>query len=213
MAQGSSLQGAQPAKAAESQAAESEKFATRWEEHDFQVLKAFADEFRNESDRAAVILGAARLDMLLYQILAAFLMPSASSKEDELLDGDHPLGTFSARISAAYRLALIDAQLAGSLHLIRRIRNSFAHEHAGVTLETGPHRDRIVQLIIPLRSVPGYESCLGFFSKDQKGYSAEFRAAVGYLAVRLEALLVNASRVDDFQMCTLIPDSERNAQE
>jgi len=51
----------------------------------------FMSEFMAESDRAAVILGAAKLDLLLYQLLSKFLVASPSSK-DELLDGDSPLG-------------------------------------------------------------------------------------------------------------------------
>src|SRR5207245_1162083 len=65
----------------------------------------FAEEFAAESDRAAVILGAAKLDVWLLQILQARLLPCSSGR-DELLEGDFPLGTFSARINMCYRLGI-----------------------------------------------------------------------------------------------------------
>jgi hypothetical protein len=80
-----------------------EKKQTRsFDQADF---KKFVDEFKGESDRAAVILGAAKLDLLLYQIIQQYLLPITGSK-DELLDGDSPLGTFSAKILLANRLGL-----------------------------------------------------------------------------------------------------------
>jgi hypothetical protein len=105
----------------------------------------FAKEFAGESDRAAVIVGAAKLDLLLQQILGAYLLPSATTR-DELLEGDSPLATFSARINACYRLGLISANFVRALHLIRRIRNAFAHESTGVSLDAGAHADRVKEL-------------------------------------------------------------------
>lgn len=49
-------------------------------------FREFVTEFSGESDRAAVILGAAKLDYLLYQILQKYLIPNASGR-DELLEG------------------------------------------------------------------------------------------------------------------------------
>src|SRR2546422_8611501 len=97
---------------------------------DWDAFAKFVDEFKGESDRAAVILGAAKLDATLGQILDRHLRPSLSSS-DELLDGDSPLSTFSARIAVCYRLGLISSEFAKTLHQVRKIRNSFAHELSG----------------------------------------------------------------------------------
>lgn len=114
-------------------------------------LGEFFKEFVTESDRAAVILGAAKLDLQLYQLLFKVLLPNASSRDD-LLDGEGPLSMFSAKINMSYRLGLIDSHLARSLHLIRKIRNAFAHEVEGCKLESGSHKERVKQLIAPLES-------------------------------------------------------------
>jgi hypothetical protein len=103
-------------------------------------FRAFFDEFKNETDRAAVIVGAAKLDYLLYQILGRYLLPITGTKDDELLEGDSPLSTFSSRINLCHRLGLIDTQFARSLHLVRKIRNTFAHEVSGCRLGTPPPR-------------------------------------------------------------------------
>jgi len=58
-------------------------------EKDKAAYAAFVDDFARESDRAAVVLGAAKLDLQLYQILQKVLLPNPSAT-DELLDGDAP---------------------------------------------------------------------------------------------------------------------------
>ena len=114
-------------------------------------------ELGNESDRGAVVIGAARLDELLFQLLAAFLQPSTTDR-DALLATDRPLGSFSARIHACYRLGLIDAEFANALHSVRRIRNEFAHETFQSSLNEPRHRDRINQLVSPFRSSESFTS-------------------------------------------------------
>ena len=156
-------------------------------------FRAFVDEFKNESDRAAVILGAAKIDSLLAQLLDRYLLPSLSSK-DELLEGDSPLATFSARINVAYRLGLITADFAKSLHLFRRIRNSFAHEVTGVSLESGPHADRITSLLLPVRKLPFFTYFRNSFIGPSSA-SNDFRACVALMAGRLEARLEQTEQV------------------
>jgi DNA-binding MltR family transcriptional regulator len=94
-------------------------------------LSFFIEEFDKESDRAAVILTAAMLDESLKELIEAFLIPCSSS-DDPLFDGANaPVGTFSSRIECAYRLGLISKNFAKCLHVMRKIRNSFAHDVAG----------------------------------------------------------------------------------
>jgi len=48
-------------------------------------FRSFAGEFKNESDRAAVVLAAAKLDYFLRATLESFLLP-CSTGDDELLE-------------------------------------------------------------------------------------------------------------------------------
>jgi DNA-binding MltR family transcriptional regulator len=103
-------------------------------------------EFAKESDRAAVILTAAMLDNALYQLLRTVLVADTSST-DELLEGANaPLSTFSSRIHAAYRLGLLSKRFARDLHLVRNIRNAFAHNITGCAFDEGGVRSRVTEL-------------------------------------------------------------------
>lgn len=179
--------------------------------HDLEEFKAFAAEFLNETDRAAVILGAAKLDILLYQVLQRYLVPD-TSKSDDLLDGDSPLGTFSAKITACYRLGLIDKQLARSLHLVRRIRNSFAHELSGISLNSGAHRDRVRELVGPFKALKGFDDFLDSYFKDKPGPCGEFRAVVATLSLRLAGLCDSLTPVED-EGFSLVPPAWLKTEE
>lgn len=167
-----------------------------------QALNVFAREFMAESDRAAVVLGAAKLDYLLYDILDAFLLPGTTGT-DELLDGDRPLATFSARISLCARLGLIAPDFAKALHLVRRIRNDFAHEPSGVSLTTGSHRDRIDALFRPMRQWEGALGLLKTLGADTP--STRFRAAVTLMSARLTGLLHATERIQPPSTAGLTP--------
>jgi hypothetical protein len=144
-------------------------------------LGDFAAEFGSESDRAAVILAAAKLDILLYQLLQRVLKPSTAS-QDALLDGEGPLATFHARIEIAHRLGLLDDRFVRTLHLVRKIRNSFAHEHSSARLDTGGHRDRVTEMAMPFlgnKSFPNLTARFQEMGKSRAG--AEFRTVVALL--------------------------------
>src|SRR5436309_2098301 len=91
-------------------------------------------EFNKESDRGAALIAASMLDERLYEILESFFVESKTSRD--LLTGfNAPLGTFSARASAAYSLALIQENEFNEITTIRKIRNEFGHEWQQVSLE------------------------------------------------------------------------------
>lgn len=155
---------------------------------DYNSFRSFVNEFKNESDRAAVILGAAKLDVLLYQLLQSFLRPS-TSKSDDLLDGDSPLATFSSKITISHRLGLIDDTFCKSLHLIRKIRNSFAHEISGISLDSGSHRDRIKELIQPLSKNDAFEYLHETYFGEEKTPGTQFRTVIALASLRIEGAI------------------------
>ena len=160
-----------------------------------EAFREFAAEFKNESDRAAVILGAAQLDNYLRQLLDSYFVP-ATTGADELLDGDSPLSTFSSRINISYRLGLIAADFAKALHLVRKIRNSFAHDVSGVSLSRGPHQDRVRELVRRFRGNTFYDFLLEkeFQGSDNKGQ--EFRAAIALMSLRLQGACAKVKTLD-----------------
>lgn len=151
-------------------------------------------EFARETDRAAVIVAASMLDELLRSLLVAKLVP-VSSSNDELFDGANaPLGTFSARIEMAYRTGMISVKLARDLHLVRRIRNDFAHNIHGASFEDTRVKQRIAEL----------DNSNGIFSRSPEAAKvrstarSHFLEAVSWMIYHLETL---ASEVTALVQC------------
>jgi hypothetical protein len=168
-----------------------------------EVFDAFVKEFEGESERACVIIGAAKLDYILYQLLSKHLLPNVGS-QDDLLDGDSPLATFSAKINICYRLGLIDAEFARSLHLIRKIRNSFAHDLSGCKLDDGPHRDRVRELAAPFISSGEFRFFNNIYVKDRSGPAADFFTVLLLMIVSLDNFYDYLSPVEDTDAATVL---------
>ena len=167
-----------------------EKKTPLHEDEEFHRLYKFIEDFDKESDRAVVILGAARVDQLLGELLRALLIPSPSSK-DELFEADGPLGTFSSRIALGYRIGLLNTKFAQSLTMLRKCRNAFAHQVTGCSMQDGSEADRVREFVRIFRKQPMYETMRGVAAKSHTGLSAEFRASLGYIIVVLEQATLN----------------------
>lgn len=104
-------------------------------------------EFLKETDRAAIILTASLFESALETLLKSYLVP-VSNSVDELFDGPTaPLSEFSSKIQIAYRLGLISQKFASNLHLIRKIRNEFAHNVHGSSLGDGKVKNLLTRLV------------------------------------------------------------------
>jgi hypothetical protein len=176
------------------------------ENFELQLFALWHKEFKGESDRAAVILGAAKLDLVLRELLVRKFLPSPSG-QDELFDTDKPISTFSARINVAYRLGLIDRQFARMLHLVRRIRNDFAHEAVGAELRSGSHRDRVKELAAPYLKNKHFEAFASKFFPGLDHASQCFRSVLTILVVRLDGATENLSSVEDKDAYDIMPPS------
>lgn len=103
-------------------------------------------EFKKESDRASVILVASLIDESLTTVLRSKLIPVPSATDD-LFDGaTAPLATFSSKIDMSFRLGLISSRLCRDIHIIRKIRNSFAHDIYNCNFENGSVKSRVMEL-------------------------------------------------------------------
>jgi len=117
-------------------------------------LKMLYAEIARESDRAAAVLSAASLDLLLHRLLRDFLVDDPKECDELLGDedtgGNKPLSTFSSKIRAAYCMGLIGHIERHDLDLIRRIRNDFAHHLHGLTFSSEHVNTRCLQLETPV---------------------------------------------------------------
>lgn len=154
-------------------------------------VATFRRSLATESERAAVVLGAAKLDSLLELLLKRCLLPCSGGKDD-LLDTERPLGTFSARISVAYRLGLIDKDFEYSLQVIRKIRNSFAHSIENETLAKASHHDRLFEVAKILKGYGGVELMTSSETSKMAALSKDFATFISVLSVLIIGLSMAA---------------------
>ena len=113
----------------------------------------FLDMLRNESDRGCVIVSAAIFDDILLELLKRKLLPSIEKKDELFENGSASFSAFSSRIDLAYRLGLVRCSVRATLHLIRKIRNDFAHVSESKTFDTPSVRSRIIEIFKLNRSI------------------------------------------------------------
>ncbi|MCK4326502.1 hypothetical protein KAW55_07095 [bacterium] len=103
-------------------------------------------EFLKGTDRSAAILLGAELDNLLLKILKKHFIPKkrTTTNDIDLFAPSGPLGGFAARIEIAFRIGLINEIVFHDLHLLRRIRNRFAHGTHGITFNSQSINDLVV---------------------------------------------------------------------
>jgi hypothetical protein len=171
----------------------------------FQFMD-FILEFSRESDRAAVVLAAAKLDLTLRELLENALLP-CTTRSDDLFDGMGPLNSFSAKIDLAFRLGLIDSGLAHSIHTVRKLRNDFAHEPGTSRLNTPPHSDRVAHFLSSFEKLNAYHSfpreLPKSLNKKLTDIGLSFRVAIAVILRELENLKVRLPRIAFFCPATL----------
>ena len=166
----------------------------------------FMDQFLGESDRAAVILGAAKIEYLLSQLLDKYLLPCPTSSDD-LLDGDAPLSTFSAKIKLCHRLGLVDDHFAKLLNIFRKLRNGFAHEVTVGSLSAGSARDRVIAMAEPFADMRYFQSLnatvASKMERDLHDPGVIFRAVLAVFHLHLLRSyegLIPLERASDFEI-------------
>lgn len=83
--------------------------------------------YDEKDDRSIAIVGGTFLELALDHILRAFL-PEEDKEVNKLFEFNNALGNFSNKITMVYSLGLIDKLIKDDLHLVRKIRNEFAHD-------------------------------------------------------------------------------------
>jgi len=108
-------------------------------------LNSVFETLHEHDDRGMVLTLAAFAEDTLGLLLLAFMREEKQAKE--LVEGfNAPLGTFSARIKAALALGLMLKDSYDALEILRKIRNAFAHDWEGVSLDRQDIEARVMQL-------------------------------------------------------------------
>lgn len=140
-----------------------------------QLLRMLDDH----DERGLVLSLAAFAEDTLGRLLVHFMREPRQAKE--LVEGfNAPLGTFAARIKAAFALGLLRREQFEDLEVLRRIRNEFAHNWQEVTLE----RNDLAGLVGRLHLVG-----LGGKRMDHLRGKARLQHSLSWVLVELRLLL------------------------
>jgi hypothetical protein len=118
-----------------------------------RAAQQIALQMMEERGRGAVLVGVARVDAALEHLLQA-VMASAPSSRETLFLPDRPLGSIGAKVALAQRLGLIDPEAERVLHVLRKLRNAFAHSAESASLSDPAHRDRLADVVAAARANP-----------------------------------------------------------
>jgi DNA-binding MltR family transcriptional regulator len=99
-----------------------------------------------QNDEASMVLALATfIEDTLGRLLVAYFRNCKATKE--LVEGfNAPLGTLSARTKAAYAFGLLTKEQYQDIEILRKVRNHFAHNWEGVSLERSDIQSMIGQL-------------------------------------------------------------------
>jgi DNA-binding MltR family transcriptional regulator len=137
--------------------------------------------------RPIIIVGASKIDDLLYSILSKYLLDPHDRKNDELLKGDNPLATFSSRIKISYRLGIIEINTYKTLEKIRGLRNLCAHR-VEFDVNKSPVRDHCSDLKRLLTVRKSYALTKSRFFKNSLSFIEELQCLFITMCVILESI-------------------------
>lgn len=157
------------------------------------TMKKLLAELSHESDRAAVIVGAAFIDSLLRERICSRLLPAESGTEDTLFDPTRPLGSFGSRIDLAYRMRIISSEFARALKRLAKLRNQCAHVHDRVELDQQPFGDLVRAIVAPFRTSESMWNDVLRMTSAKPGARGDIGGAVFLMAsvMQLEHLVGN----------------------
>lgn len=112
-----------------------------------ETIMMLANDLDRETDRALAIITTAHLDDLLERLISITLHIPNPSAHKVMFEGiNAPLSTFNSKIELLKACQILSEDEAHDLHLMRKIRNDFAHELIGISFETPSVRDKCHEL-------------------------------------------------------------------
>ncbi|MGP9802963.1 hypothetical protein [Rheinheimera sp. NSM] len=170
-----------------------------------KTFKEFMEIIHDESDRGAVLVAASMIEDILGSLLKARLLPSLD-KNDELFDNGYaPFESFSAKIDLAYRVGCINQHTRRSCHILRKIRNDYAHATNIKDFSHSGTQDRIRELFsLNKMLVSSYEELLVNSCEELENPIKSFDDFIGKFGWRfgLELLFAGlAAGMKNYSLC------------
>jgi DNA-binding MltR family transcriptional regulator len=115
------------------------------EKHSLESLNRFLSVIGHQDDRAMVLSLAAFIEDTLGRLLLAYFRKCKATRA--LVEGfNAPLGTFSSRIKSVYAFGLVTEDQYRDMDVLRKVRNLFAHNWEGVSLERSDIQGMVGQI-------------------------------------------------------------------
>lgn len=111
------------------------------------------DLFKGETDRGAAVLAGSYVENFLGIFLQACMVDASLS--DRIFGSSGSLSTFSQRVDFAQAFGFLPKPLCADLHLIRKIRNHFAHHPKEASFKSSPVREWVASLHASKETVVG----------------------------------------------------------
>jgi DNA-binding MltR family transcriptional regulator len=157
--------------------------------HTSDQVKAFLGELKTQSDRGVAIVAAAMLEELLELIILARLIEIPSKRKEALFDRmNAPLSSLSAKIEMAFALGIINETARRAMHLVRDVRNKFAHRLEPLTF----HHPEVIGLIEGKDAMPSVKAM-------KKPTKEQFLDTIQALAVVLYGTLAADIRIKSLE--------------
>ncbi len=163
--------------------------------HTADQIKTFLDEVKTQSDRGTAVLASSVLDELLELLILARFIEIGSERREMLFEKmGAPLSSFSAKIELIFALGVISNEARLALHLIRDIRNKFAHR-----IEPLQFDHPSVAELIKTRATPGIQA---MDKSNREKFLAMFHAMAailyGTLAADIRIKSLKETHLDHF---------------
>jgi len=125
----------------------------REKSHSKEQISTFLNEINTQTDRGAAVIAASVLDDILKQLLFARLIKLSSDRRESMFERTGaPLSTFSSKIEMGFALGCYTNDIRLCLHLVRDIRNQFAHRMEQITFD---HPE--VAAMLTARALPSFK--------------------------------------------------------
>jgi hypothetical protein len=112
------------------------------------IYTSSVDEVTTAPDRlVGIVVGALVADQL-FELLKRTLHEDSKVISD-MFEGLGPLASFNAQINLAYLIGLVSERVFKDLHIIRKIRNDFAHSLSDGSFKSRSVADRAMNLTLP----------------------------------------------------------------
>jgi hypothetical protein len=149
-----------------------------------------------EGERAAVVIGASRIETALERLLKGLLFQSAGGS-DNLFDEYRPCSTFSAKIVLAHRLGIIDSDFEHALQMFRKIRNDFAHSMQAEHLSNSRHKSRVQEIMRLVHSSDSWKAMdSALRSRTQSEDIANFCICAAVMLMILDVVALTTKRIE-----------------